>query len=63
MTAAQPAARPLPRVEAEPFQAFSVIDGNVAGGLLLICDHAGKVLPPEYGDLGLPPGEFTRHIA
>ena len=34
-----------------------------AGGLLLLCDHASPALPPEYGDLGLPPAAFGRHIA
>ncbi|MBV1703575.1 MAG: N-formylglutamate amidohydrolase, partial [Hyphomicrobiales bacterium] len=32
-------------------------------GLLLLCDHASSALPPEYGDLGLPPAAFRRHIA
>ncbi len=63
MTAAQPAARQTPRADAEPFEPFTVIDGDVGGGLLLVCDHAGKALPAEYGDLGLPAGEFARHIA
>src|SRR5690606_25820766 len=42
---------------------FEIIDGNHAGGLLLIADHARNRLPPEYGTLGLDPGEFRRHIA
>lgn len=44
----------------EPFVA---VDGDAAGGLLLLCDHASSRLPPEYGDLGLPEAEFFRHIA
>ena len=63
MNLAQPAARQAPRAQAEPFQPLAVIDGDVSGGLLLVCDHAGKALPAEYGDLGLPAGEFVRHIA
>jgi predicted N-formylglutamate amidohydrolase len=31
--------------------------------VILLCDHARNALPPEYGTLGLPPGEFRRHIA
>ena len=34
-----------------------------AADLLIVCDHADNRLPPEYGDLGLPAAEFTRHIA
>ena len=39
------------------------VDGRLDGGLLLLCDHASNALPARYGDLGLPPGEFERHIA
>jgi predicted N-formylglutamate amidohydrolase len=31
--------------------------------VILLCDHARNTLPPDYGTLGLPPGEFRRHIA
>ena len=30
---------------------------------MLVADHARRDLPEEYGDLGLPAGEFERHIA
>lgn len=30
---------------------------------LLLGDHAGREIPPELGDLGVPPGEMDRHIA
>ena len=30
---------------------------------LLICDHYGRLIPHALGDLGLPAGELTRHIA
>ena len=39
---------------------------HLAGGrspLLLSCDHAGRILPRGLGRLGLPEGEFDRHIA
>ena len=31
--------------------------------LLFICDHAGRAVPAPLGDLGVPAGEFDRHIA
>ena len=45
------------------FENFTRVDGNQAAGVILLCDHARSALPAEYGDLGLPPGEFSRHIA
>lgn len=42
---------------------FVFLPGNQAGGLLIIADHASNRVPPPYGDLGLPPAEFERHIA
>lgn len=37
---------------------------NVEGRapVLLLCDHAGRWIPPELEDLGLPPQELARHI-
>jgi predicted N-formylglutamate amidohydrolase len=37
---------------------------NVAGSapVLLLCDHAGRWVPPELDGLGLPPMEIARHI-
>lgn len=45
------------------FTPFEIIDGDRARGLVLVADHAFNSLPDEYGDLGLPPAEFKRHIA
>lgn len=45
------------------FSPFEIVDGDRSKGLLLVADHAGRDLPEEYGDLGLPAGEFERHIA
>jgi predicted N-formylglutamate amidohydrolase len=45
------------------FAPFEIIEGNRERGLVLIADHAARELPEEYGDLGLPPAEFERHIA
>jgi predicted N-formylglutamate amidohydrolase len=38
---------------------------NAAGRspFLLTCDHYGRSIPRVLGDLGLPAGELTRHIA
>jgi predicted N-formylglutamate amidohydrolase len=45
------------------FQPFETIEGDNSLGLVLIADHAKRDLPEAYGDLGLPPAEFERHIA
>jgi predicted N-formylglutamate amidohydrolase len=31
--------------------------------MVIICDHASNRVPADYGDLGLPPAAFERHIA
>jgi predicted N-formylglutamate amidohydrolase len=45
------------------FPPFVTVPGDPSCGLVLVCDHAANALPAEYGDLGLPAGEFRRHIA
>jgi predicted N-formylglutamate amidohydrolase len=42
-----------------------VVEQNAAGRspFLFTCDHYGRLIPRALGDLGLPPGELTRHIA
>jgi predicted N-formylglutamate amidohydrolase len=45
------------------FPAVERIAGRLDCGVLFLCDHASNALPPEYGDLGLDPGQFERHIA
>jgi predicted N-formylglutamate amidohydrolase len=45
------------------FPPVEMIDGAASSGLLFLCDHASNALPSEYGDLGLPPEAFSRHIA
>jgi predicted N-formylglutamate amidohydrolase len=45
------------------FAPFELIEGERERGLVLVADHAGRDLPDEYGDLGLPESEFGRHIA
>ena len=34
-----------------------------ASPILLMCDHASRALPEEYGDLGLPKEVFDQHVA
>lgn len=51
------------RENPDEFAAFETIPGSVETGWLILCDHACNALPAEYGDLGLPPEEFERHIA
>lgn len=45
------------------FNPVQRIEGDRARGMVLVADHARNALPDEYGDLGLPAVEFTRHIA
>ena len=45
------------------FAPFEIIEGSRRRGIVLVADHAKRALPSEYGDLGLPPAEFERHIA
>jgi predicted N-formylglutamate amidohydrolase len=45
------------------FDPFELIEGDRKRGIVLLGDHAKRDLPEEYGDLGLPAGEFERHIA
>jgi predicted N-formylglutamate amidohydrolase len=33
------------------------------GDFLLVCEHAGRLIPAALGDLGLPASEMNRHIA
>lgn len=43
--------------------ALERIPGDVACGLLILCDHASNAFPPGYGTLGLTPEQLQRHIA
>jgi predicted N-formylglutamate amidohydrolase len=45
------------------WKSFEVERGAPGNSLLILCDHATSRLPPEYGTLGLNPGETARHIA
>ena len=43
--------------------AYERIAGPETAPLLFLCDHASNAVPRRYGDLGLDPVQFTRHIA
>nr|WP_272212075.1 N-formylglutamate amidohydrolase [Marinicella sp. W31]MDC2877973.1 N-formylglutamate amidohydrolase [Marinicella sp. W31] len=43
--------------------AYERIDGKYDTGLVLLADHAMAAVPAEYGDLGLDPSVFRRHVA
>ncbi|MBB5752595.1 putative N-formylglutamate amidohydrolase [Prosthecomicrobium pneumaticum] len=58
--AADPPAVP---VMAQHAEAFEILAGDAGSGLVFLCDHATAIVPPDYGDLGLPAAEFRRHIA
>jgi predicted N-formylglutamate amidohydrolase len=47
----------------EAFESHVEIEGASAPRLVILCDHARNALPARYGTLGLPAGEFERHIA
>ncbi|MDK9696650.1 MAG: N-formylglutamate amidohydrolase [Siculibacillus sp.] len=43
--------------------AFEIVPGDAAAGLVLVADHASNHIPADLADLGLPRSEFARHIA
>ena len=53
--------------EMEQVMAAAIEEVNPGGAsrILLLCDHATNVVPPEVdgGDLGIPPEDMARHIA
>ena len=40
-----------------------IVPGEIATGLLLLCDHATNAIPAELASLGLPAAQLERHIA
>lgn len=50
-------------LEMPDFQPYEIIEGDYDKGMVLLADHATNLLPPAYGDLGLPRQAFQRHIA
>jgi predicted N-formylglutamate amidohydrolase len=39
------------------------MNGDYNRGVVVICDHASKTIPPELNDLGLSAADLERHIA
>jgi len=44
-------------------ESVRVTNPGGAGAYVLTCDHASNFLPPEFGTLGLPEADLSRHIA
>ena len=40
-----------------------VVNPSGRGQVLLVCEHASNVIPPEFGNLGLAPEVLTTHVA
>jgi predicted N-formylglutamate amidohydrolase len=43
-------------------RAFEVVNPDGRAPALVICDHASRFIPPEYGSLGVSEEEIARHI-
>jgi predicted N-formylglutamate amidohydrolase len=52
-----------PSIAGQEEDSFIVLPGRADRGLVIVCDHASNLLPPEYGTLGLPAAQLQRHIA
>lgn len=42
---------------------YRLVNESGPAPMVIICDHASNRVPAGYGDLGLPPAAFERHIA
>jgi predicted N-formylglutamate amidohydrolase len=42
---------------------FEITGPEGRSPFLIVCDHAGRLVPRSLGDLGLAPGDLVRHIA
>lgn len=47
----------------EESDAARLLNTRGSSPYLLLCDHASSAIPPDYGDLGLPPDCLRQHIA
>lgn len=43
--------------------AFETVDGDADARILVVCDHASPVIPPDLGELGLAVAERLCHVA
>jgi predicted N-formylglutamate amidohydrolase len=48
---------------ASGWSSFEMVRGAPETPVLIVCDHATNLLPPEYGTLGLDGIQLNRHIA
>jgi predicted N-formylglutamate amidohydrolase len=55
--------RPSPLLGVDDPPPFQIINPAGASSFLIVCDHAGKLIPRRLGSLGLGPEELGRHIA
>jgi predicted N-formylglutamate amidohydrolase len=42
---------------------YRLVNEDGPAAMVIICDHASNRVPAGYGNLGLPPAAFERHIA
>jgi predicted N-formylglutamate amidohydrolase len=54
---------PLSEIEQSEGAPFTVLNGELASPVLIICDHASRFVPPECDGLGLEETLLYRHIA
>jgi predicted N-formylglutamate amidohydrolase len=54
----------LSEADSEKLAAASIrtIPGDTVSGILLICEHAGRAVPPPWSDLGLPRALLDTHF-
>ncbi len=51
-----------PQACAQAWKSFDIQRGAAGASILITCDHATNLLPPEYGMLGLDEIQLNRHI-
>ncbi len=54
--------RPAPLLSERDPDPVGFVDRESQSPFVVICDHAGNLIPQVLGDLGLPPAELGRHI-
>lgn len=54
--------RPAPLLSQRDPDPVGFVERDSPSPFVVICDHAGNVIPAALGDLGLPPEELSRHI-
>lgn len=59
---AGPPAKPRVLSQNDP-EPFEIVNAGGRSRVVLLCEHAGRVVPATLGDLGIAPSEFDRHIA